>query len=129
MKKYINKSNGIYLLAILLVLFVRLFIISPVRVEEYLIKRVIGMPNDKIVINEGGLFLNDKRMFEEYLIAYPKETDFRQEQKETHLIVPEDSYFVLGDNRFNSIDSREFGVISKEDVMGKAVFFWGVEIF
>lgn len=79
-----------------------------------LIKRVIGLPNDKIVIKDNRVYRNDSLLNEEYIKDGLTNGDLE-------LIVPEDCYFVLGDNRLNSLDSRSplIGVVKKEDIIGR----------
>ncbi|PID82349.1 MAG: signal peptidase I [Clostridiales bacterium] len=85
-----------------------------------LIKRVIGIPGDKIDIYEGKVFINDSYIEESYIMD--------ETNGEVHIEkIPEDKYFVLGDNRSNSIDSRNpnVGLIDRKDIIGKAIFrYW-----
>jgi len=83
--------------------------------KETLIKRVIGVEGDYIEIKDGRLYLNDKIIEEKYV---PKDSgkDFSKIQ------VPKGCYFMLGDNRYNSLDSRVYGPIEKENIIGKAIF-------
>ena len=87
-------------------------------VEKYLIKRVIGLPGDEMEIKEDAVYRNGERLFE----PYTKEGLTVGEM--APVTVPPDSYFVLGDNRQQSRDSRsaEVGFITKEQLMGKVVF-------
>lgn len=83
--------------------------------DQLYIKRLIGLPNDEIVINNGIVTVNGEVLIEDYI----KETgDFSGEYK-----VPEGEYFFLGDNRTNSNDSRywEYPYIKSSDIKGKAV--------
>lgn len=81
------------------------------------IKRVIGIPGDHIEYKDNQLYINGEKYDEKYL----KNTitkDFKLEDiGET--IIPEGEYFILGDNRTNSLDSRHIGLISKSDIIGK----------
>ncbi len=91
--------------------------------EKIYIKRVIGLPGDHLVFQDGKLFVNDKEYQEPYL---DKKLVF-DEMGETltgnfEVKVPKDAYFVLGDNRGNSNDSRSIGPIKKKDIDG--VFVW-----
>ena len=78
-----------------------------------LIKRLVGVPGDILSVNENGVFINDtlieSRRMENY-IPYD------------NYIIPEGSYYVLGDNRVNSNDSRYFVLIFQEDVLGEVIF-------
>lgn len=92
--------------------------------NEYknLIKRVIGLPGDKIEYKNNTLYINDKAYKEDYINT--KTDDFSLKDLEYNTI-PDDMYLVLGDNRENSLDSRNFGLIKKEQVIGKVVLrFW-----
>lgn len=86
--------------------------------EKMLIKRVIGLPGDTITIEEGEVIINGEVLKEPYL----KEPYTSGSVKD--LEVPGDSLFVMGDNRQNSIDSRDshVGFVKIKDVYGKAVF-------
>lgn len=87
---------------------------------KYLIKRVIGLPGDTIEIKDNVLYLNGEVYNEDYLdkgLEYP---DFSLSDL-GYDTIPEDMYLVLGDNRENSLDSREIGLISKDSVNGKIV--------
>ena len=84
------------------------------------IKRVIGLPGDKIEINLGRVYLNGKLLNEPYV---PERYEDERSYPET--IVPRDSYFVLGDHRNMSSDSRDFGAVKRRFIYGKAVFaYW-----
>ena len=79
-----------------------------------LIKRVIGLPGEEIEYKDNKLYINGKEIEDPYGngITY----DFNLEK------IPEDYYFVLGDNREDSIDSRIIGVVNKKDILGHARF-------
>lgn len=102
--------------------------------EKLFVKRVIGLPGDKITFEGDQLFLNGEEIDEEYL-DYSKDYRFAGFSLETLLgyeEVPEDYYFVLGDNRNagESQDSRAFGFINSESVMGKVAFrYWPIDEF
>ncbi len=78
--------------------------------ESYLIKRVIGLPGETIKYSDGKLYINNKVINDPY---YKDNTEDFDEVK-----IPEDNYFVMGDNRNNSKDSRIIGTIKKEDILG-----------
>ncbi len=83
-----------------------------------LIKRVIGLPGDKLEIQRGKLFRNDKEIYEPWIkepIQYQMEV-FK---------VPDQSIWVLGDNRNNSLDSHLWGPLPQKNIIGTAVFrYW-----
>jgi signal peptidase I len=87
------------------------------------IKRVIGMAGDRIRIDGGHVYVNDEALEEAYVP--PAYTDFRSYPETT---VPENYFFVLGDHRSMSSDSREFGPVSQSLIYGKAVFgYWPMD--
>lgn len=93
---------------------------------EY-IKRVIGVPGDKVVIKEGQVYLNGKLLDQSFLPDGVKtqQEDYMQEGVE--ITVPEDQYLCFGDNREHSRDSRAFGPISEDSIIGKAFFkYWPI---
>ncbi len=98
---------------------------SPQNKRFDYIKRIIGMPKDTVLIENGYVYVNDQKINEAYL---PEDflTSGGQYIPEGLLTtVPENEYFVLGDNRNQSSDSREFGTIKKEDIVGRAFFrYW-----
>lgn len=80
--------------------------------DEYLIKRVIGLPGEKIEYKNNELYINGEKVEENF---NHKDTDDYRYDK----IIPEDYYFVIGDNRPDSLDSRYIGLIKKENILGK----------
>lgn len=81
---------------------------------KYIVKRVIGVPGDVIDIKDGNVYLNAKKIEEGYIKGKTIEnSDFLYP-----LIVPENKVFVLGDNRENSLDSRQIGLIDYDQVKG-----------
>ncbi len=87
--------------------------------RKNLIKRVIAEPGDLVRISEGRVYLNGTMLAEPYVQEFFAGLDFEEQR------VPDDCYFVLGDNRPHSLDSRSFGFVKKEDVIGKVLFrFW-----
>src|SRR5579864_4376435 len=87
------------------------------------IKRVIGMAGDRIRIDGGQVYVNDEALDEEYVP--PAYTDARSYPE---MEVPAHSYFVLGDHRSMSNDSRDFGPVNQSFIYGKAVFgYWPMD--
>ncbi len=80
----------------------------------YLIKRLVAHAGDKLVINDSGVFVNDMRI-ETNVSNVPNEYKYSG-------ILPEGAYYVLGDNRNNSTDSRIFGLVGEEDMLGKVIY-------
>jgi len=84
--------------------------------DKIIIKRIIGLPNETIEIKNGHVYINGELLKEKYL------DDDIQTYPNMKIAIPEDSIFVLGDNRENSRDSRDIGAIKIEEVLGKAVY-------
>ena len=139
-----------YIVIVLVVVLIRTFIITPVRVDgdsmkntlkngdilllyklgsinrldiivldeekdnEKIIKRVIGLPGETVAIKKGKIYINDKVIDDDY--AYGETTDYNK------VTLKDDEYFILGDNRLISKDSRYFGPIKKSEIKGKIVF-------
>lgn len=103
---------------------------APDDPKKNYIKRVIGLPGDTIKFEDGVLYINDKKVDEPYLDEFTKEitdgtpltSDFTLEEVTGVTTVPEGSYFVMGDNRRNSKDSRMIGFISEDKILGDVKF-------
>ena len=139
-----------YIMIVVVVVAIRAFIATPVRVDgasmnptlehgeililkkydrslerfdivvldyngEKLVKRVIGLPGEKIAYKDNKLYVDGKRVKEPF--EHEITDDFELEEQ-----IPEGYYFVLGDNRINSTDSRMIGAISKEQIQGTTNF-------
>ena len=92
------------------------------------IKRVIGVPGDHVVIDDGKVFINEEELEEPYL-----QTGIVTDANDGYcidLVVPENSVFVMGDNRSQSTDSRCFGCIPLEKIESKVwIRIWPLNVF
>ncbi|MDD2435794.1 MAG: signal peptidase I, partial [Bacilli bacterium] len=96
--------------------------------SKYLIKRVIGLPGEKIEYKDNILYIDDEAYQEK--ITDDLITDDFSLQDMGHEVIPEDMYLVFGDNRGDSLDSRSFGLIKKDDIIGKPfVRIWPLNQF
>lgn len=90
----------------------------PKNPEVDYIKRVIGLPGDRVAVYDGRVYVNGAVIEEPYLLEVPY-------GNYSEHIVPEGTVFVLGDNRNNSEDSRSWGFLDIDEIIGKAVFrYW-----
>ncbi len=94
----------------------------PRDTNKSFIKRVVGIPGDFVEIRGGVVFVNGSRIEEPYLKA-----EFRDHDSFRRTEVPPDHYFVLGDHRNSSNDSRNWGFVPRSLIYGKAIFrYWPV---
>ncbi len=107
---------------------------------ELWVKRIIAGPGDSVVIEEGLVYVNDQKLFEIYVNGQktssysgkynegfydgPKMKEVKREWKIPEKGSKDSGWFVLGDNRENSFDSRSFGLIPDENIKGKPWFIW-----
>ena len=87
------------------------------------IKRVIGIPGDSVAVDDGTVIINGRPLAESYVAE-----EYRDHMSLTLQTVPPDQYFVLGDHRNSSNDSRMWGFVPRSDIYGKAVFvYWPLD--
>lgn len=122
----------------------------PVHPSQHFVKRVIGVPGDRIHLSNKQVFINGKELIENYTIYKSTQRDYFRDDFPTtkyisgnvdpkwwiqmkklmedgNLIVPEGHYFVLGDNRDDSLDSRYWGFVPQENVVGRPLLiYWSV---
>lgn len=98
---------------------------SPAKPDEDLVKRIIGLPNETVEFHDGGVYVDGRRLAEgEYFAGVTGTRAGRS------LVVPDQAYFVLGDNRGQSIDSRSFGIVPEASIVGKVwLVYWPVGQF
>ena len=141
-----------YILIVIFVIFIKTYIVTPIRVngpsmndtlhnkdimlldeisykfndikrfdivvlkyeDEYIIKRVVGLPGEELEVKDNRLYINGKIVKQDFNHAETKDIE--------KVIVEENCYYVLGDNRINSVDSRIIGSVNKNRIKGKAIF-------
>lgn len=97
---------------------------APEANGDEFIKRIIGLPGDVISISDSFVHLNGKPLVESYIPEYSPTNPGAFLQSGKQITVPTNHFFVLGDNRNHSSDSRAWGFIEKEDITGKAWFVY-----
>jgi len=94
----------------------------PRDAQKSFIKRVVGIPGDDVEIRYGSVYINGEKIQEPYL-----RPEFRDRESFGKVIVPQNQYFVLGDHRSSSNDSRNWGFVPSELIYGKAIFsYWPI---
>lgn len=121
----------------------------PVDIRQTFVKRVVGIPGDRIRIENKQLYLNDRKMdepykfhkhdyFDSYRDNFPGEPNVRlsesgQQMLERNVVnrevvVPPNSFFAMGDNRDSSLDSRYWGFVPRENIIGKPlIIYWSYD--
>jgi signal peptidase I len=102
----------------------------PVQPDRDFIKRVVGLPGDRLELRRKRVYINDVPLEEPYVryLEPPstdgivREGDLREEYGP--VTVPQGQYFMMGDNRDNSMDSRYWGFVPERNIVGKAIFVW-----
>lgn len=91
--------------------------------QKSYIKRVIALPGDDLRIDHGRVWVNGQALPEAYVPAR-----YRDERSEAEMVIPDSEYFVMGDHRSISSDSRDFGPVDRSLIYGKAAFvYWPME--
>jgi len=87
------------------------------------IKRIIAAPGDQLRIDHGRVFVNGEPLTESYVPLR-----FTDDRSQPQMVIPADEYFVMGDHRSISSDSRDFGPVDRDLIYGKAAFvYWPME--
>jgi signal peptidase I len=100
---------------------------SPETQGKRLVKRVVGLPGETLEVRHRNVYINGQRLEEPYVVHIdPREIDNRDNFGP--VTIPADQFFMMGDNRDNSYDSRYWGFASKESMIGKPLFiYWSYE--
>jgi len=94
---------------------------SPIQAGEDLIKRVVAVEGDKVAVRDGRLWVNGQKQEEPYVQGHVTGGSFQE------TVIPPGSFFAMGDNRGNSGDSRMFGSINEDEILGRAfAIYWPV---
>lgn len=89
------------------------------QVNEYIVKRVIGVAGDHIEIKNGQLYRNEQPIYESYI----KEHSWAEIMNSVDVMVPDGYIYVLGDNRNESADSRLLGLLETDDIFGRVITY------
>ncbi len=99
---------------------------SPSQPKSNFFKRIIGLPGEKVSIQDGNIYISGQKLSEPYASGKTEVRNFPLNNQE--IIVPGNSYYLLGDNRDGSIDSRDFGFVTKEAITGKVTTcYWNCQ--
>ncbi|MFQ6083070.1 MAG: signal peptidase I [Candidatus Aminicenantia bacterium] len=92
----------------------------PSKPQKYFIKRIIGLPGETVFIEKGDIYVNNQKLNEPYL-----KSDFKSQETTPSTFIPSGYYYVLGDHRTSSNDSRNGWLVPRKYIIGKAVFrYW-----
>jgi len=97
---------------------------NPFENNRLLIKRIIGLPKEKFQITDGAVYINENKLQEDYLSERMYTKGGRILEENFEYTIPENSFVVLGDNREKSTDSRNWGYVKKDMIIGRAVFVY-----
>ena len=99
---------------------------SPTETDKDFIKRVIGLPEDTVMLKEGDIYINGQKIDQSTFLSNDVKTFSGAFLKEAQpVVIPADEYVVMGDNRGNSSDSREWGFVKKGEIVGQTFFvYW-----
>ncbi len=94
----------------------------PNKTKEYFIKRVIGLPGEKIEVKDGKVIIYNSSNSEGMILDEDYLSPWQQTNTPQIVQLDDDEYFLLGDNRLSSLDSRAFGAVEREYLIGKVLF-------
>ena len=98
---------------------------APINQDEEFIKRIIGLPGESVSIKDNHVYINGKKLSESYLDEKLTTTPGAFSLEAREVVVPSGQYFVLGDNRPHSSDSRAWGFVTKDKITGRAwLTYW-----
>ena len=98
--------------------------------DKTLVKRIIGLPGDVVSLRSGLVYVNGVRLTEDYVNKACGAAATKPLTRTSQWKVPMDDYFVMGDNRCNSADSREFGPVPDDKIVGRVfVIVWPLSRF
>jgi signal peptidase I len=93
----------------------------PLNPDRSFVKRIIAEAGDRVQIVDGRAYVNDALLKDDGYVSVP----FRSHDDWGPQVIPEGYYFVMGDHRNNSFDSRHWGYVPKKYILGKVVQIWG----
>ena len=103
---------------------------SPQDVNTDFIKRIVGVSGDTLMVKDGHLYLNDVMLQEPYINDPGKVAPGKFMREGSKVEVPDGQYLVMGDNRLHSSDSREWGLVPAQNIVGRAFFrYWPMDVF
>ncbi|MCL4366890.1 signal peptidase I [Patescibacteria group bacterium] len=103
---------------------------NPRNTTEDFIKRVIALPGDRIKLADGNVYINGQLLSEPYLPPGTETYGGAYLPNDEEIVIPDNQYFVMGDNRTGSSDSREWGTVNRDLIIGQAwLRYWPPQEF